>query len=337
MPLELLRNDITKMNVDVIVNAANTSLLGGGGVDGAIHEAAGPDLLKACKALGECLVGEAKITQGYLLPAKYVIHTVGPVWQGGTHQEAQLLRNCYLNSLELAEQHHLQSIAFPLISTGAYGYPKDRALQIALSAIETFLQDHEMMVYLVSFDRESFELSEQLFVDIQSYIDDQYVEVAVKKARSTSVKRKPREPLRCLDNQEHKNVVYEYKTQRVKLIELVEQVDMTFSQSLLQLIDEKGLSDVETYKKANISRKLFSKIRSNDNYQPSKLTALAFAIALQLNFDETQKLLARAGFALSNSSKFDIIIQYFILQGRYDIHEINAALFKFDQRLLGQS
>jgi O-acetyl-ADP-ribose deacetylase (regulator of RNase III) len=321
MPLKIVRHDITKMEVDVIVNAANTKLQMGGGVCGAIFKAAGAqELQQECDQIGYCPTGEAVITKGYNLPAKYIIHTPGPIWNGGTRGEARLLRQCYLNSLQMASQYQCRSIAFPLISSGIYGYPKDQALHIGISAISEFLLDHEMDVYLVIFDKKDFKLSEKLFAEIESYIDDHYVEERLLKESS-----------RILEVEEK---IFSSKTKR-SLTDVMGQLDETFSQRLLRLIDEKGMSDVETYKKANIDRKLFSKIRSNPQYRPSKATAIAFAIALELNLDETLDLLGKAGYTLSNSYKFDVIIKYFIEEGNYNIHEINEALFAFDQTLLG--
>jgi O-acetyl-ADP-ribose deacetylase (regulator of RNase III) len=334
MPLEIIRNDITKVHVDAIVNAANSSLLGGGGVDGAIHRAAGPGLLEECRTLGGCQTGQAKITKGYRLPAKYVIHTVGPVWRGGNHNEEKLLTDCYRNSLALAEQYQLESIAFPLISSGAFGYPKDKALKTAIAAIGDFLMSHDMMVYLVIYDRASFVLSEKLFSSIQQYIDDKYIEEHPD-TRMDSLLEKDR-----LHMVHDRMITYmeavepEEKPKRT-LEDAIKNMDETFSQMLLRLIDEKGMTDAEVYKRANIDRKHFSKIRNHIDYRPSKSTAVAFAIALRLNLDETEDLLRKAGFALSHSSKFDIIIEYFIEKGNYNIFEINEALFAFDQKLLG--
>lgn len=325
MPLEIIRNDITKVHADAIVNAANSSLLGGGGVDGAIHRAAGPELLAECRTLGGCEVGQAKITKAYQLPAKHIIHTVGPVWRGGKSSEEKLLTDCYKNSLLLAKDYDLESIAFPLISSGAFGYPKDKALKIAISVIGDFLLSNELTVFLVVYDKAALMLSEKLFSSITQYIDDNYIEDQPLLDRSL-----PYDSV--LSTMEAPAPIKKHKRD---LAGLLKQMDETFTQMLLRLIDEKGMTDAETYKKANVDRKLFSKIRNDINYKPSKPTAIAFAIALMLNLDETKDLLLKAGFALSNSSKFDVIIQYFIDEANYNIFEINEALFVFDQNLLG--
>lgn len=330
MPFEIVRNDITKMQVDAIVNAANTALKMGGGVCGAIFSAAGAEeLQRECDRIGGCMVGEAVITNGYKLPAGHIIHTVGPIWQGGGFDEARLLHNCYKNSLKLAREHNFKTIAFPLISSGIYGYPKELALQIAISAISEFLLDHEMKVYLVVYDTKAFVLSEKLFSAIEKYIDDNYVEEHRLSERARNI-----QPYELLQAEKIKESRMPQKGKR-HLTDLVAKLDEGFPQMLLRLIDEKGMTDVETYKKANIDRKLFSKIRSSKSYNPSKITAISFAIALKLNLDETHDLLGKAGYTLSHSNKFDVIIEFFIEEGNYNIYEINEALFAFDQVLLG--
>lgn len=337
MPLYIVRNDITKMECDAIVNAANPSLLGGGGVDGAIHKAAGKGLLEECKKLGGCQTGEAKITGAYKLPCKYVIHTVGPVWNGGNDGESGKLYSCYFNSLSLAKDNDCNSIAFPLISSGIYGYPKEEALNIATDAIRQFLVLNDMTVYLVIFDKTSFTIGEEKFSDIKSYIDDRYVhfhyDVEKEKSRIFSIGNRPGKFAN--DLVEYCEAEPSYADVTDELTRMIEHKDESFSQMLLRKIDEKGMTDAQCYKKANIDRKLFSKIRSDIHYKPSKPTAIAFAIALQLSQDETDDMLRKAGFALSHSSVFDIIIEYFIVRGNYNIFEINEALFAFDQPLLG--
>ena len=323
MPIKIIRNDITKLKCDAIVNAANKTLLGGGGVDGAIHKAAGEKLLEECKTLGGCNVGEAKLTSAYNLPCKYVIHTVGPVWKGGFFGEEQKLQSCYKNSLELAKQNQCESIAFPLISSGAYRYPKDKALKVATDTISNFLLENEMLVYIVVFDKKAFSISKKLFNDIQQYIDDSYADTYSVSRNRFNMACKMSAPM------------YGESKPLITLEEKLKQIDESFSQMLLRKIDEKGLKDSECYKKANIDRKLFSKIKSNVNYKPSKTTAIAFAISLELNLEETKDMLMKAGYALSKSNKFDIIIEYFITNRNYNIFEINEALFAFDQSLLG--
>jgi O-acetyl-ADP-ribose deacetylase (regulator of RNase III) len=331
MPLQIIRADITKLEVDAIVNAANESLLGGGGVDGAIHRAAGPELLEECRTLGGCKTGDAKITKGYNLPAKHVIHAVGPVWHGGKSGEVELLASCYRKSLALAMENGLESIAFPLISSGAYGYPKDQALLVAQSVIREFLMDSDMMVYIVVFDKKAYVLSESIFSSVEAYIDDNYVsehELLYGRDRVYTEKFD-----RMIEN--ISTMKYRGRRESRRLEDVIGELDTTFSESLMRLIDQKGMTDVETYKKANLDRKLFSKIRNDKFYRPKKATVIAFAIALELNLDETKDLLLKAGYALSKSSHFDLIVEYFIKNGVYDVFEINNVLFEFDENLLG--
>ena len=335
MPLIIVRNDITKMPVDAIVNAAKESLLGGGGVDGCIHRAAGPELLAECRTLGGCKTGDAKITKAYRLPCRYVIHTVGPVWNGGSHGEREQLVSCYHTSLALAKEHNCETVAFPLISSGIFGYPKDQALRVAVDTIGEFLLHNDMTVYLVIFDRKAYQISGKLFADIAEYIDDHYVDA------HTDTRREYLRRMSVFES--HAEAVCESAMPTPMMApkaadgldDLLAHLDAGFSETLLKLIDRSGKKDAEVYKKANVDRKLFSKIRNNPDYKPSKSTAIAFAIALELDLDETRDLIARAGYALSASSKFDVIIEYFIKQKKYDIFEINEALFAFDQSLLG--
>ena len=342
MPLEIVRNDITKMAVDAIVNAAKESLLGGGGVDGCIHRAAGPELLAECRTLGGCKTGDAKITKAYRLPCKYVIHTVGPVWNGGKFDEREKLVSCYRTSLALAKEHKCETVAFPLISSGIYGYPKDQALRVAVDTIGEFLMENDMTVYIVIFDRTAYQISGKLFADIAEYIDDHYVD------EHTDSRRERLHRLNRLESKASKvceDAAPDFMAVPCapmamsvaggSLDDMLDELDAGFSETLLKLIDRTGKKDSEIYKKANVDRKLFSKIRNNPDYKPSKATAIAFAIALELDLEETKDFIARAGFALSRSSKFDVIIEYFIKQKNYDVFAINEALFAFDQSLLG--
>lgn len=348
MPFEIIRNDITNVQVDAIVNTANPKPVIGYGVDAGIHQKAGPKLLQARQKIGRIRVGEAAITPGFDLSAKYVIHTVGPVWRGGLFGEAKLLRSCYDSALALALEEGCESIAFPLISTGNYGFPKDKALQIAMNAFSQFLIDHEIQIYLVVFDRDSFRLSEKLFRGVSSFIDETYIqEQTVQQYGAIGIQREwtrrrleeiPVEEV-CFDAAPCAPISATSKSTLVppaaSLADLLKKTDAGFSEALLKLIDQTGKKDSEIYTRANISRQHFSKIRNNPDYKPTKATAIAFAIALELDFEQTQDLIGRAGYTLTNSSKFDVIIMYFIRQRNYNLFDINAALFEFDQSLLG--
>lgn len=346
MPLKIIRQDITKMRVDAIVNTTNESMIGYSGVDFAIHKKAGPLLEKECEKLAPLGLGTAKITSGYNLDAKYIIHTSGPVWQGGHVGESAILRSCYVESLKLAVKHKCKSVAFPLISSGAYGYPKDQVLKFAIQVITEFLFEHELMVYLCVFDRTSYEFSKKLFSEITEFIRDGDADECKKKTYVASIcPRVTNDRDEVLHEEEFDAMPYVLATQSVgggsskkskSLKEYINSIDKPFAYKLFDLIDKKGMTDVECYKKANVDKKTFSKIKCNpDKYRPSKPTAVAFAIALKLNLEETQELLASAGLTLSRSFVFDRIICYFIEKGEYDVFEINEALFEFDQVLLG--
>lgn len=329
MPFEIVRNDIVNMKVDAIVNTANPRPIIGAGTDKAVHDKAGARLLLARKEIGDIAIGTSKITPAFDLDANYVIHTAGPIWRDGKCGEEELLASCFKNSLRLAKEKECESIAFTLISTGSYGFPKPLALQIAVREISSFLMENEMQVYLVVFEKQSFELSEKLFKSVSSYIDANYVSDKMNLEYGTS-------KLRRFDYEEMllRESSYEITSKIPNLDGMLNNLDKGFSETLLYLIDRTGKKDSEIYKKANVDRKLFSKIRNNADYRPSKTTAIAFAIALELSMDETDDLLARAGIALSQSNKFDVIVRYFIENKKYDIFELNSVLFEFDQPLI---
>ncbi|NLM41712.1 MAG: macro domain-containing protein [Firmicutes bacterium] len=319
MPFSIVLQDITKMQVDAIVNAANPQLTMGGGVSGAIFRAAGiAEMERACRPLAPIGVGEAVITPGFALPAKYVIHTTGPIYEGGERGEAEQLRASYLNSLRLAVEHGCESIAFPLISAGIYGYPRREALRIATAAIRDFLAAHDLAVYLAVLDRDVVRAEEALLVDVARHLAEQ------------------REELHAEQLEEEAQVFYaQAAAPPLPVQELLEDLDESFAEALFRLIDAKGKSDVEVYKKANLDRRLFSKIRSNREYIPSKRTVLALALALELTLEETDDLLRKAGCALSPSQVFDVIVQYFLINGRCDVFELNEVLFTYGLPLLG--
>lgn len=355
MPFEIIRNDIVNMQVDAIVNTANPAPVIGYGVDAGIHQKAEHRLLEARQTIGNIKVGKSAITPGFDLDAKYVIHTVGPVWQGGDNKEEKLLRSCYESALKLALKNNCESVAFPLISAGNHGFPKTLALEIAVGVFSKFLLKHDMNIFLVVFSRDAFSLSEKLFNSVSSYIDENYISEKILNEYGVENKCNVRQEeisqilKHTMRNREAEvmneccampNMLPNFSrgpsfTGKTKLEDLLRETDAGFSETLLKLIDKTGKKDSYIYKKANIDRKLFSKIRNNPDYKPSKTTAVAFAIALELNLEDTKDFIGRAGFAFSHSSKFDIIIEYFITNKNYDIFEINETLFAFDQSLLG--
>ena len=338
MPFEIVRNDITTMQVDAIVNTANPNPIVGTGTDTMVHAKAGPKLLAARKKIGAIPRGGAAITPAFDLQARYVIHTVGPVWQDGNRGEADILRSCYERSLALALKKGCESVAFPLISSGNYGFPKDKALQIAIAAFSAFLLEHEMQIYLVVFDRTAYQLSEKLFHSVASYIDEHFVQVceaAVAEGNRKWKRPQTPEPLEKCCRRMEAEVMAMPCSAKSDLADMLKREDAGFTETLLRLIDESGKKDSEIYKKALLSKQHFSKIRNNPGYKPTKATALSLALALELDLDDTKDLIGRAGYALTNSSKFDLIIQYHIENKKYNIVEINTVLYEFDQTLLG--
>ena len=373
MPFQIIRNDITEVKADAIVNTANPHPVIGSGTDSAIYHAAGEsELLAERKKIGEIAPGHAVATPAFHLSATYIIHTVGPVWIDGQHGERDILRSCYSTSLSLASELGVKSIAFPLIATGVYGFPKDEALNIALSEIARFLLAHDMKVILVVFDKKAFELSGRLVGEIEEYIDEHSVRLAREfeygngyserewHLLSSAPLTEDEEPFDDIDIQTDEYAVTEADhleniplwgeaaddilpssdilpdASGKSLDEMLGSTGETFQQRLLRLIDASGMDDVTVYKKANIDRKVFSRIRCKQDYRPKKKTAVAFAIALELDLPTTLDLLSRAEIAFSPSSRFDLIVTYFITNGIYDIYEINAALFKYGQPILGE-
>ena len=336
MPLQIIRQDITKMYVDAIVNTTNEEMVGYSGVDLAVHTVAGKGLDEECAEVAPLGLGQAKITGGYDLPCRYVIHTSGPQWRGGLSGESIILRSCYIESLKLAVKYGCESVAFPLISSGVYQYPKDQVLKFAIQTITEFLLENELDVYLCVYDKDSYSFSQRLFKDIKAVIDDDYVEERVEDYYASY--EPPRPMPRNVTMEEKRlprNAAYSSVGNR-SLGEYMMSMDKSFAEKLFDLIDRRGMTDVECYKRANVDRRTFSKIRANaKTYKPSKQTAVAFAIALKLNLEETQDLLESAGMTLSRSVTFDKIIRYFIQRRIYDIYVINEALFEFDQMLLG--
>ena len=360
MPLKIVRNDITKMQVDAIVNTANSKPLYSTGVDTAVYEAAGAEeLLAARKEIGFLEEGAVAITPGFRLPAKYIIHAVSPCYRGGENREEELLRSCYRRSLALAQENECKSIAFPLISTGNLGYPKEEGLRIAVDEINAFLLKYDMLVYVVVFDAEATRLGQKLYPDLDEYIDRNYVaekmETEYKRkgaslfGRLTLRRDADRSESRSADwsvsrsvdrceNQSawqvgagvcEENADYDedlWEEHESALNERMKHLSDTFQQYLLYLIGQKGLTNAEVYNRAFVTKQLFSKIKLNKEYHPDKATAMRLCIGAKLSLDETKDLLARAGYALSPCDRRDVIFSYFIERGVYDMIDIDIAL-----------
>ena len=364
MPFQIIRNDITKMHVDAIVNTANPMPSYGAGIDTAVYEAAGAKkLLAKRREIGAIDPGFAVITDGYDLPAKYIIHTVGTAWQGGSYGEEEVIRNCYRNVFKIAVENDIESLAIPLLASGSYGFPKGIALRIALSETEAFMADHDLELFLVVFDEKSFALSSELYGDIDEYINDNYVEektfdeypsydapraarplFAAMSMTGAALSSQKQSRRKTFSRASDEAVSYEENACEMmcdspmpakSLDDVVKNLDKTFMELVFSFADAKGMTDVEVQKKANLDRKAFSKLKCGTTKNPSKSTALALAVALELSLDDTKDLLSRAGLALSPCSKQDVIVRYFIEREAYDIYEINVALFEHGEQLLG--
>lgn len=353
MPLEISRNDIRNISADAVVDPTDRFLSGSGGVDGIIHELAGKRLKDACIEIGSISTGEAVITPSYdLSNYRYIIHTCGPNYTDGKHDEAELLASCYRNSLELAKQYRLESIVFPLIASGSFSFPKGQALRTASDTITGFLQDNEMNVYLLVYDKESFDTAGKLYSDIRNYLQHKLVPKLSQSIHKQEKRKQNKiETYMDMDVPSFREAEREETAETDKLYgsflpdsavpvqpcfkEERFEPDESFSECLIRMIDERGLSDPDVYKKANIDRKHFNHIINTKDYRPKKETAVALAIGLKLNLNDTNTLLERAGFVLSDSIKFDLIIRYCIKKGIYNIFEINEILFEEDQKTLG--
>jgi len=340
MPLEIITADLTKVHADAIVNTANENLLPDSGTSGAVFRRAGyQQLARACEAIGHCDLGQCVVTHAFKLPARYIIHTAGPVWRGGDHQEEQLLRSCYQNSLQVSVDYGCRSVACPLISVGNYGYPERKAIRVALDTIRSFLTVYEMTVYLVLEWPIHIPLRDDLEEKLSRYIEAQYLPAFSSDSPSQGAGKNQM----LNQNTGHTQGLFaayapvQTVNHRRRLEEMLYQLDEPFSVRLFQYIDRLGLSDVEVYKRANIDRRLFSKIRCGKGYVPHKETILALAISLRLTLSETQDLLKSAGYTLTRSSKLDVIVQYFIEEKRYDIFDVNEALYSFGLRILGSA
>lgn len=332
MPFLMLRNDITKVHADAIVNPANPWLRQGSGTSRGIYLAAGEEqLTAACGAIGRCEPGKAVCTPGFALPAKYIFHAVCPRWHGGTMQEEQKLSSTYGSALQLALEYQCTSIAFPLLSTGNYAYPKEQAFRVAMEVITRFLLEHEMMVYLVLYDRESVAVGQKFAASLDQYIDDHY---AIHNDEGWGWGACLRAAHGELQGKVRPRLPEGESPQSLEQMLSGWQKE-TFSEQLLRLIDERGLKDPDVYRGANLTRQHFSKIRSNMDHRPTKRTALALAVSLQLTVPETEVLLQSAGFAFSNCSKQDIIVRYCMEHKIYNINRVNALLYQNDQEQLG--
>ncbi|MCR5457354.1 MAG: macro domain-containing protein [Clostridiales bacterium] len=352
MSLQIIRQDITKINCDAIVNSTNTNLLPrGNGVDASIHKAAGPELYFECRKIGGVELGKAVYTKAYKLPCKYVIHTVGPKWDGGNDQELQKLKECYISSLTVAKSLKCENVAVPLISSGVNGVPKDHVLSVAVDVISHFLMDNEMNVILAIYDKSSYELNRNLSSGINKFIEsclynDNQRRYDVRFRNANTFARESKAPAKRNKRPEsvqEEELLYgacESMALCKEVSNLDDQIiniDESFSKRLFKLIDNSGMNDVECYKKANVSRQTWHKIVSDDNYHPSKNTVISLAIALKLSYNQTNRLLASVGYTLSDSILFDVIIKYFLINSKYDIFEIDSTLLKYDQVTLGSS
>lgn len=342
LPFQIIRNDITKVKADAIVNTANPNVAIGGGVDSAIYKAAGREkLLLARKKIGRLEVGDVALTDAFGLDARYIIHVSGPKWNDGMSGEGECLRGCYDKALNMALYHNCLSIAFPLLATGSYGFPKELGVQIAIDSFTHFLEENEMEITLVVFGDDAVNVSGALVDEVRSYIDDDYVETTIASEyalgsmssvdRFADVRHVPDDmkglgglhTSRCASKPMATESSAESLDEELKSI-----YTDSFEKHLRQLINKKGLKNSEVYAAANISKQYFSKIM-NGQVKPSKEKMLALAVGLRLNVDETIDFLRIAGYALSPISQTDKIVEYFIRRGEYNVIKIDILLFDY--------
>ena len=338
MGLKVIRNDITKVECDAIVNSANPEPIVGGGTEGLIYDAAGREkLLEARKKIGRIKLGDAESTPAFDLPCKMVIHTCGPIWEIGSSKERGILKSCYINSLELAYQYKLTSIAFPLISSGIYGFPKDIALAIAENSINEFLETHDMEVYLVVFDDEATKASKTRFDEIKEYVESEYTKVLGERSRNE--RRNERARYRELEelerayasgNKSEENKSY-YFQRRKEILEgkdindVISGRQMQFKDKLFWYMDKKGMKSTDVYTNY-FDKRTFSKFEKVENYHPSKCTAILCCLGLKLDLDEATDLLASASYAFNMDQNADVIVMFCISKGIYSLMDINEML-----------
>lgn len=330
MPLKIVRNDITRMTTDAIVNTANPGVAVGAGCDHAVYQAAGRDELLAYRRehIGEVPEGEAFITPGFHLKAKYIIHAVSPLYEDGSQKEEEKLRACYRKSLELALEHGIRSIAFPLISTGGYGYPREEGMRVAVDEINAFLLKHDMLIYMVVFDEDMTSLGRRIAPDLESYIDANYVDQKSQAEYRVTTFYDPERRGLSDSSIPPEISLSEADPEQIErdLAEQMKHQADTFSEYLMYLIKTKGMDNKDVYQRAIVDKKVFSKIKNNPAYHPQKLTALCLCVGAKLTLVESEKLLGRAGYALSPCDKTDIIFRYFIENGIYDMIDLDIAL-----------
>ena len=364
MPIHLTDCDITKTECDAIVAPTDPYYSHGIGIDAQIHAAAGDKLFEECVSKGRLDLGRAVFTKAYGLPCRYVIHTAAPIWINGLYGERRILESCYRSVLSLAKDLGCKNIAIPLLSSDSHGYPKDRIMRVAVDTVSEFLEENEMTVYLIC-QRDSYEIDRDLADALSSYIEETFVDLSEEKdcedinisfdlcdfdiaayeryflSAMTNIsaeeKRKASEAFYRAAERVFENELHNYGAQELAhdVGFVLDDMEMSFSEMLFKFMDQRGINEVECYKRANVDRKTFSKIKCNPNYKPSRATAISLAIALKLDLNDTLRLLETAGMTLSRSNKADVIIAYFISAQIYDINEINETLYKYGQSLLG--